>query len=423
MSRPRARSLALSSALLGLACASPALASRPAPDPSRMSVPVVSSHAERLYRDAVVIDAHNDMPSKMLDEGYDAGIRNPAGFGRHQGNTDLPRLIESGMTAEFMSAWVDAPYARTAGASFARAMLYVDTIRGFALTHPDRLRLSTTAADVRAAKREGKVAIFIGLEGGHAIEGSLERLRELYASGVRYMTLTWNNGNDWAGSSIGSGGTRTGGLTPFGRTVIHEMNRLGMLVDLSHVSDSTFYDAIAVSTSPVIVSHSSARAINDVPRNLDDEQLRAVARNGGVVNVNFYSRFLDPAYRRRVEEVERTIRAQRRAPGGDTPASKARIDATRDSLMALIPPTPFGVLIDHIDHVAKVAGVDHVGLGSDFDGVTALPDGMEDVTRLPRIAQALLDRHYSDDEVRRMLGGNMLRVMEQVLDARPTARP
>jgi membrane dipeptidase len=381
-----------------------------------MSVPVVTRRAERLYRDAIVIDTHNDMPSKILDDGYDADIRNPAGFGPHHGNTDLPRLVESGMTAEFMSAWVDAPYARQRGASFARAMLYVDTIRAFALRHPDRLRLSTTATDVRTAKGEGKVAIFIGVEGGHAIEGSLEHLRELYAKGVRYMTLTWNNGNDWAGSSIGSNGTRTGGLTPFGRTVVREMNRIGMLVDLSHVSDSTFADAIAVSTVPIIVSHSSARAINDVPRNLSDEQLRAVARNGGVVNVNFYSRFLDPVYRRRVEEVEQSIRARRRAPGGDAPAAKARIDATRDSLLALIPPTPFGVLIDHIDHVARVAGVDHVGLGSDFDGVSALPEGMEDVTGLPRIAQALLDRGYSDDDIHKMLGGNMLRVMEQVLD-------
>jgi membrane dipeptidase len=381
-----------------------------------MSVPVVTRHAEQLYRDAIVIDTHNDMPSKVLDEGYDPDVRNPPGFGPNRGNTDLPRLVESGMTAEFMSAWVDAPYARRRGASFARAMLYVDTIRAFALRHPERLRLSTTAADVRAAKREGRVAVFIGVEGGHAIEGSLDRLRELYAGGARYMTLTWNNGNDWAGSSIGSDGTHTGGLTAFGRTVVREMNRLGMLVDLSHVSDSTFYDAIAISTVPVIISHSSARAINDVPRNLSDEQLHAVARNGGVVNVNFYSRFLDPAYRRRVEEVEHAIRAQRRAPGGDAPAAKARIDATRDSLMALVPPTPFGILIDHIDHVARVAGVDHVGLGSDFDGVTALPEGMEDVTALPRIAQALLDRGYSDDDVRKMLGGNMLRIMEQVLN-------
>jgi membrane dipeptidase len=387
-----------------------------APAPSSMSVPVVSSRAAHVYRDAYVIDTHNDMPSKMLDDGYDADVRHPAGFGPGQGNTDFPRLVESGMTAEFMSAFVDAQFARTPGASYARVLRYLDAIHGFVDRHPDRLVFATTAADVERAKREGKVAIFIGVEGGHAIEGSLDRLRDLYRRGARYMTLTWNNGNAWAGSSIGVEGSRTGGLTPFGRDVVREMNRLGMLVDLSHVSDSTFADAIAVSTAPIIASHSSARAINDHPRNLTDDQLRAVARNGGVVNVNFYSRFVDPAYRARVEEVERTIARERRALGGrtDTDAARARIRAHRDSMVAAIPPTPFSVLVDHFDHVAKVAGVDHVGVGSDFDGVTALPNGMEDVTRLPRIAQALLDRGYSDADVAKMLGGNMMRVMRTV---------
>jgi membrane dipeptidase len=198
------------------------------------------------------------------------------------------------------------------------------------------------------------------------------------------------------------------------------MNRLGMLVDLSHVSDSTFFDAIAVSTVPVIASHSSARALSDVPRNLTDDQLRAVARNGGVVNVNFYSRFIDSRYRADIEHVEETVRAAgaaARAAGEDSVAAAKRIVALRDSLTAAITPTPFSVLIDHIDHIAKVAGVDHVGLGSDFDGVSALPLGMEDVTRVPRIAQALLDRGYSDDDVKKILGGNMLRVMTRVLDA------
>ena len=385
-----------------------------------MTVPEVSPHAQSLYRTAIVIDTHNDMPSKVLDDGYDPDVRHAAGFRATEGNTDLPRLIESGLTAEFMSAWVDAPYAATPGASFDRAMRYITTIHAFTERHPDRLLFATTAADVRRAKQEGKVAILIGVEGGHAIEGSLDRLRDLYAHGARYLTLTWNNGTPWAGSSIGADGTRTGGLTPFGRDVIHEMNRLGMLVDLSHVSDSTFFDALAVSTVPVIASHSSARALNDVRRNLSDEQLRAIARNGGVVNVNFYSLFLDSAYRRRMDKVDETIRAARRNVASfarDSAAERARIAALRDSLVAAIPPTPFNVLIDHIDHVAKVAGIDHVGLGSDFDGVSALPEGMEDVTRLPRIAQALLDRGYSDDDVRKILGGNMLRVMTQVLDA------
>ncbi len=367
---------------------------------SSMSAPQVTPRAERLYRDAVVIDTHNDMPSKMLDEQYDPAVRHPAGFRALEGNTDLPRLTESGLTAVFLSAWVDSPYAATPGASFERVSRYLSTIHSFVDQHTDRLVFATTAAQVRQAKVQGKVAILIGVEGGHAIEGSLDRLRDLYAAGTRYMTLTWNNGNTWAGSSIAVDGSRTGGLTTFGRDVIHEMNRLGMLVDISHVSDSTFYDVIATTSAPVIASHSSARAINDVPRNLTDDQLRAVARNGGVVNVNFYSRFVDSRFRQAMERAERL-------PAG----------AARDSAVAAIPPAPFAVLVEHFDHIARVAGIDHVGIGSDFDGVSALPDGMEDVTRLPRIAQALLDRGYSDDDVRKVLGGNMLRVMSQVLDA------
>ena len=387
-----------------------------------MAIPEVSPRALRVYRDAFVIDTHNDMPSRILEDRYDPDVRHSPGFGPTEGHTDLPRLVESGLTAEFMAAWVDAPYAATPGASFDRAMQHVSTIHAWVDRHPEHLLFATTAADVRRAKREGKVAIFIGVEGGHAIESSLDRLRELHARGVRYLTLTWNNGLPWAGSSIGVDGTRTGGLTDFGRDVVREMNRLGMLVDLSHVSDSTFDDAIAVSSAPVIASHSSARALSDFPRNLTDDQLRAIARSGGVVHVNFFSRFLDSEYRTRAEAVDAQIAAARRAlpAGPDGAFAAARLSARRDSLLAALPQTPFSVLIDHIDHVARVAGVDHVGIGSDFDGVSALPLGMEDVTRLPRIAQALLDRGYSEQDVAKMLGGNMLRVMERVLQATPS---
>jgi membrane dipeptidase len=383
-----------------------------------MSVPVVSDRAMRVYRDAHVIDMHNDLPTRILDDRYDPDVRHGAGFGADQGSTDLLRLLESGVTAQFMAAWVDAPYAATPGASFARAVRGIDAIHAFVGRHPDRLRFATTAVDVTRAKREGVIAILIGVEGGHAIDGSLDRLRDLYTRGARYLTLTWNNGVEWAGSSLGDGETHTGGLTAFGREVVAEMNRLGMLVDVSHGSDRTFFDVLDATTHPVIASHSSARAINDSPRNLSDEQLRALARNGGVANVNFFSRFLDPAYRTRIEEVEETVRVARRdaAAAADPIAARTRVDAMRDSLVAAIPPTPFRILIDHLDHVANVAGIDHVGLGSDFDGVTALPLGMEDVTCLPRIAQALLDRGYTDADVAKVLGGNMLRVMTRVLD-------
>lgn len=362
----------------------------------------ISADAQRIYRDAIVVDTHNDLPSKMIDDGYNADVRHSPGFAKDQGETDLPRLVESGITAQFLSAWVDAPYAlRTPDESWRRVLVYLDTIHAFVDRHPDRLVFATTTRQVRDAKRQGKVAILIGVEGGHAIENSLDHLRELHQRGVRYMTLTWNNGNAWAGSSIGVDGTRTGGLTDLGRSVVREMNRLGILVDISHVSDSTFFDAVAASTDPVIASHSSARAINSHPRNMSDDQLRAVARNGGVVNVNFYSTFLDPRFRASKDSIDRLY---------DT-------EALRDAALRTVPRPSLAILLDHIDHIARVAGVDHVGLGSDFDGVGGLlPSGMDDVTRMPLIAQGLLDRGYSERDVRKILGGNMLRVMERVLD-------
>lgn len=416
---PAARMFAAAS-LIGLAaCASRGPASAaPAPLPA---VAGVSAAAMRLYQDAIVIDAHNDMPSKVLDEGYDPDVRHSPGQGRGQGETDFPRLVESGIDAQFLSAWVDATYARERPErSFERAMLYVDSIRAFTARHPDRLLPATTAADVRRARAEGKVAILIGVEGGHAIENSLENLRRLFDRGVRYLTLTWNNGNDWAGSAIGEGRTRTGGLTIFGREVINEMNKLGMLVDLSHVSPATFRDAIITSRQPVIASHSSARAINDHPRNLTDEQLRMIAGNGGVVAVNFYSAFLDSAYlaarEAAIAETERERAAAMRQPGADAAAVRAAAEARLAQRIAAIPRPPLSVLVDHIHHITTVAGVDHVGLGSDFDGIGGqLPEGIDDVTSLPRIVQALLDRGYGEDDVRKILGGNMLRVMEKVL--------
>jgi membrane dipeptidase len=342
-----------------------------------------------LYARSIVIDMHNDMPTKVLDGGYDPDIRHPPGppeAGPTVGHTDLPRLIESGVTAVFLVAWVDATFTHaTPDGSFARALAAVDVVEGFVGRHPERLIAATGGDDVRAAKASGRIAVFLGVEGGHAIEGSLDRLRAFYQRGVRYLTLTWNNGNTWAGSSIGIEGTRTGGLTDFGRAVIAEMNRLGMLVDVSHASDATVADVLATSTAPIIASHSSARALSDHPRNLTDAELRAIAAAGGVINVNFYSRFIDPVFR-------------------------AAMDAG-----AVLPVTPLSVLIDHISHVATVAGIEHVGLGSDFDGMSALPEGVPDVTGLPRIADALLARGYADIDVSRVLGGNMLRLLDRVL--------
>jgi len=389
----------------------------------------VSERAMAIYRSAFVIDTHNDLPTKMLDDAYNADVRHSPGFAKDQGETDLPRLVESGITAQYLSAFVDAEYAlRRPDQSHARALAYIDTIHAFVARHPDKLLFATTAADVRRAKAEGKVAILIGVEGGHAIENSLDNLRDLYRRGARYMTLTWNNGNDWAGSSIGVNGTSTGGLTDFGKQVVREMNRLGMLVDISHVSDATFYDAVATSTSPVIASHSSARALDPAPRDLTDDQLRAVAKNGGVVNVNFYSAFIDSAYLRKKTEIEQRVaretEAELKRPGIDSAAVRARGEARTNELVQALTPPPLSVLIDHIDHVAKVAGIDHVGIGSDFDGVSGLlPAGMNQVTDLPRIVDGLLARGYSEQAIKQILGGNMMRVMEQVFDRRTAPMP
>lgn len=402
----------------GAATPAPAAAGARLPD----SIPGVSARALRLWREAITIDTHNDMPTKIADERYDADVRHPAGFARTtEGHTDFPRLVESGLTAVFLSSFVDAPYAAmTPDSSFGRAVLLTRHAHDFVRRHPDRLVLATTAAEVRRAKAEGRIAVLVGVEGGHAIENSMEKLRALHRMGVRYMTLTWNNGNPWAGAAVGVGNTRTGGLTDFGRDVVREMNRLGILVDVSHVSDSTFWDAVRTSTKPVIASHSSARAINAHPRNMTDDMLRAVAANGGVVNVNFFSRFIDPAHGRATAAADSAIRATNRTlreQGLPADRIAARARAVRDSMLAAIPPTPLSVLLDHFERVARVAGVDHVGIGSDFDGVTALPVGMEDVTMLPRIVQGLLDRGFSEADVRKMIGGNMLRVMEAAIDA------
>lgn len=362
---------------------------------------VVSERAQRVYREAIVVDVHNDMPSKMIDDGYTADVRHAPGFDKTQGEADLPRLVESGITGVFMSAYVD-PEKWTFGTdrSWKQVQVYLDTIHAFARRHPDRLTFATTAAEVRAAKAQNKVAILIGVEGGHAIENSIDNLRELHRRGVRYMTLTWNNGTEWAGAAAGLNGTRSGGLTERGREIVREMNRLGILVDISHVSDSTFWDAIATTSYPVIASHSSARAINRHRRNMNDDMLRAVARNGGVVNVNFYSAFIDPVFLAKSDSITLAVGAARAEP-----------------LIRALPRPSLSILLDHFEHVIKTAGIDHVGLGSDFDGVSGfLPQGMDDVTRLPLIAQGLLDRGYSEADVKKVLGGNMLRVMERAID-------
>ena len=393
---------------------------------STPSIPGVSERAMRVFREATVIDMHNDLPSQIIDESYNPDVRHPAGSrAPEQGHTDVPRLVESGIDAVFLSAFIDAEYALGTNRSYQRTLIYLDTIDALVARNTSALMRVNSAADLRRAQQAGKVGIFIGVEGGHAIENSLDKLRELHRRGARYMTLTWNNGNEWAGSNAGTNNTSKGGLTAFGREVVREMNRLGMLVDISHVSDSTFYDVIATSSVPVIASHSSSRAVNLHRRNMTDDMLRAIAKNGGVVNVNFAAQFIDSVYRVASDDMDAAVanlRDSLRKAGADAATIRRETGSRRSAMLAAIAPARYSVLIDHFDHIAKVAGIDHVGIGSDYDGVGAVPERMDDVTRLPWIAQGLLDRGYSESDVKKVLGGNMLRVIEQVIDNNPAKR-
>src|SRR5262249_53414174 len=344
--------------------------------------------AMKLHREAIVIDTHNDITSPITDEGFDLGARDTS----RKTQTDIPRMKEGGLDAEFFAIYVAARYARNGGAA-RRALDMIDGVYEQARRHPESLEMAFTADDIRRIHKTGKIAALMGIEGGHAIEDSLSALRQFYRLGVRYMTLTHTNTNNWADSAGGinrPAEKRDGGLSDFGREVVREMNRLGMMVDVSHVADDTFMDVIETTQAPVIASHSSCRALTNVPRNLTDDMLKAVAKNHGVVMINFYNGFINTEYAK---------------PGTPAP-SKAADTATME------------MLIQHFEHAIKVAGVDHVGIGSDFDGVEGLlPGGMEDVSKLPTITYELLKRGHSDADVKKVLGENLLRVMAEVEEA------
>lgn len=364
--------------------------------------------ALRLHRRAMVVDTHNDITSPMTDDGYDLGTPSAGKY-----HTDIERMKAGGLTAEFFSIYVDKQYAKEGGAA-RRAMDMIDMVYRAVERHPRELVFATSSADILRAKKAGKIAALMGIEGGHAIENSLSALRDFYRLGVRYMTLTHNNTNDWADSSRDE--ARHNGLTGFGREVVAEMNRIGMLVDVSHVSDKTMSDVLDISTAPIIASHSSAGALNEHPRNISDELLRRIARQGGVVMVNFYPGFIDRKYAEADKARDARLKPQRDALNERFKNDPRRLAEETKKLEAtdpLPPSPPLSVLIDHIDHIARVAGIDHVGLGSDFDGVPSLPEGMKDVSELPNITYELLRRGYSEKDIRKVLGENFLRVFAQ----------
>ena len=385
--------------------------------PETSSGSVISVKARAIHDSALIVDTHADTPQRFLDENFDIGSTDP----NDVGHISLDKVRRGNLGAEFFSIWVEP---ETNQGHFARHTFdLIDSVYEQAARHPDRMMMAFSVADIERAHQQHKLAALMGIEGGHSIENDIRLLRDYYRLGVRYMTLTWSNTNEWADSSGDVDDAKIqhhNGLTDFGKQVVVEMNRLGMLVDISHVADKTFWDTIAVTKAPVIASHSSARALVSHPRNMTDEMLRAVARNGGVVQVNFYSGFVDEDYRKAMEAqrkdqedaVKKYVDALK-AQG--KPVSYVEIDRIEREWTAKIPRPPLKSLIDHIDHIAKVAGVEHVGLGSDFDGVSgATPQGIDSAADLPKITQALLDRGYGATDIHKILGSNLLRVFREV---------
>ncbi len=354
--------------------------------------------AQRIHARSILVDGHNDITLYMTDAGYDLGEHSSGLF-----HTDLSRLKRGGVSAQFFSVWIDPAKYATNGAT-GRALKMIDAVYRNVAAHPSELVLATTVADIRRAKRDGRVAALLGIEGGYAIEDSLETLRAFHRLGVRYLTLTHSRSTSWAGATTNGPGT---GLTDFGREVVREMNRLGMLVDVSHVSDTTMHDVLDVARVPVIASHSSARALLDAPRNIPDPLLRRIATNGGVVMVNFYNGFLDTNFAAAYSRIEAEYDALWASYEKDLRAGRA----AEQKWAASLPVVPLGRLADHIDHIVRVAGIDHVGLGSDFDGVERTPAGLDDVSCFPNLTVELLRRGYSEKDVRKILGENFLRVL------------
>jgi membrane dipeptidase len=400
--------------LTAIVVALPVLVSTPA-----AQEPAISARARQLHERAIVIDSHDDTPQRMLfDKTFDITARHK------DGHIDVPRMREGGLDGLFFSIWV--PSDVTGQPAVKRALDLIDAVHKAVKAHPNDLMLATTAADVRRAVAEHKIAALMGIEGGHMINDDLGQLRKYAGLGVRYLTLTHFKNNNWADSSTDK--PAHNGLTPFGKDVVRELNTLGMMVDISHVADKTFYDALAITKAPVIASHSSVRAIANHPRNMTDDMMRALAKNGGVMMINYHAAFLSEEFRVASEKkngrVDEAMAAMSKKCGGNeacTTMESERID--REAMTnGTLPKVMWEKIVEHIDHAVKVAGSDHVGLGSDFDGAT-MPIGMEDASKLPKLTDALVKKGYSDADIEKILGGNILRVMEQVERVAASSRP
>ena len=378
----------------------------------------VSSHAQRykkIHFQSILIDTHNDIPSTAIEKGvsFDEDTRTKT-------HSDLNRMLQGGVDAQLFSIWCDGNKPQP----FQWANREMDTVLAWTMRNPQKMMLAFTADDMEKAAREKKLGVAFGVEGGHMIENDLNKLEALYNKGARYMTLTWNNSTAWATSAQDETTTKaTGGgalnaegkkgLTAFGKSVVKKMNELGMLVDLSHVGEQTFWDAIYTSTKPVLVSHSCVFTLCPHRRNLNDEQIKAIGKNGGVIHLNFYSGFLDPEFEKRSDAFTAKHKREMDSLLKVNPEPYFMqfylFEKYPDEVKALRP--PLSTLLNHLDYIVKLVGVDHVGLGSDFDGVNSLPQQLDDVTQYPVITKALLKRGYRKKDIQKILGGNFLRVL------------
>ena len=361
---------------------------------------------------SIVLDLHCDTPERIVNERIDLSQRDTAG------QLDIPRMRDGGVTGVFFSIYTSAT-AGTELAAVKEALKIIDAVVAEVNRHPDDLVLATKADEIIRAKHEKKIAILMGVEGGHMIDSSLPVLRSLYRLGARYMTLTHSAPTPWAGSSGSSEGPK--GLTDFGKQIVREMNRLGMMVDISHVSDEAFFDALETSAAPMIASHSSCRALAGHPRNMSDEMLQGLAAKGGVVHINYYNAFLDAENNKLengLKNLEQKRAAVRKKFSGDSKQTAIGLREVNMEQIDHIGRVPFSRLLDHFEHAVKVAGVNHVGMGSDFDGVRdQLPEGMEDISKIPNLVAGLGERGFTDSDIEKILGGNSLRVMLDVENA------
>jgi membrane dipeptidase len=373
---------------------------------------VLTDEARAVHREALLIDGHNDLPWQFREKKdlsfRTLDIRRP----QKAIHTDIPRLREGGVGAQFWAAYVPVS-TRKEGSSVKMTLEQIDIIHRFVKGYPDDFEFARTADDIVRIRKAGKVASLIGVEGGHSIDDSLGVLRTYYDLGVRYMTLTHSETLDWADSATDK--PKSNGLSPFGEEVVREMNRLGMLVDLSHVSADTMRHALRVTQAPVVFSHSSAFALADHPRNVPDDVLKLLPKNGGVVMVNFYSGFIVPEASRLRKRMFETARELRKKFPDEKEFQVAMDQYRKDH------PIPRGSIhdvVDHIEHIVKVAGIDHVGIGSDFDGIDSTPEQLEDVSKYPLITQELLNRGYTKEQILKVLGGNLMRVLRAAEAAR-----